>query len=306
MTRAAILAETKWALGRIYKPLERVLRECGYDVQYFDTYVYSDLDLFKSCFQQFDVVIGHSASVCYLMQKDLNESNAHKFLLTLHSPVLDNSHFSEYVSLLKDITYTAACKAGVKTVRDVRGGYVAWTPFGVDLNIFPMSKTSTTLNTAGFIGNFETSEAHISVKRPGTFAEICARSKLNPKYIYNQPSDLGPLLYKDLDVLICCSTYESGPLGVFEAAALGIPVLTPAVGNSQLIPGLKLFETVGDAVAILQQWRDHPAERLEYASALQKEVRDKWSMDTLLKTYMVPVVQHVVCKQPTILPVSFD
>jgi hypothetical protein len=308
MARIAILAETKWALGRIYKALERVLRVCGYDVSYFDTYVYDDLDAFRACHHTFDVIIGHSASVCCFFGDDLNESNAHKFLLTVHSPVLNNPHFSETVSMLKDITYTSSCQTGVQSVQTIRGGHVFWTPFGADLTVFPMNTTTPSLKRAGFIGHgrVETTDAYTAVKRPNMFAEICRQAQLDARFIYNQPSDLGALIYKDLDVLICCSTYESGPLGVFEAAALGIPVLTTAVGNSQRIPGLKVFSTVDEAVAILQRWKHYPNERTEYAAALQTTVRTQWSMDACLRDHMIPVVQHILCKQSKVVPVYLE
>jgi glycosyltransferase involved in cell wall biosynthesis len=118
----------------------------------------------------------------------------------------------------------------------MRNEYIAWTPFGADLVSFPSRKPPKTLQTAGFVGHVDTNIDYESVKRPNMFASICRMSDIKPIYVYGQTPESPEGLYQGIDVLICCSVYESGPLGIFEAAAMGIPVLTTAVGNSKFIP----------------------------------------------------------------------
>ena len=89
------------------------------------------------------------------------------------------------------------------------------------------------LKTAGFIGHPQPQNMQItgSAKRPEWFREICELHGLTPKftradYTYETMQEL----YDSIDVLFCTSSSEGGPLGPFEAALCGVPVISTKVG----------------------------------------------------------------------------
>jgi len=86
---------------------------------------------------------------------------------------------------------------------------------------------------AGFVGVSTPQNMQVTgnAKRPELFLDICNRYGFTPKfsnkdYSYQSISEF----YKSIDVLICCSTEEGGPLGPFEAAMCGVPVISTKVG----------------------------------------------------------------------------
>jgi hypothetical protein len=111
---------------------------------------------------------------------------------------------------------------------------------------------------------------------------------LEPVYIHSREVHD---MYKDIDALICCSELEGGPLGIFEAASCGVPVLTRRVGNVQYIKGIALFETTDEALRTIDIWNGNVVRLREYAKAVTKEVRINWSMRTLINRHLVPVLE---------------
>jgi hypothetical protein len=123
------------------------------------------------------------------------------------------------------------------------------------------------------------------------FADICRRGGIEPVYIHGRNvRDL----YSDIDALICCSELEGGPLGIFEAASCGVPVLTRRVGNVQYIKGIAMFETVDEALRLIDIWNGNVDGLREYAKAVTKEVRVNWSMRNLITKHLVPVLNPVM------------
>ena len=86
---------------------------------------------------------------------------------------------------------------------------------------------------AGFVGQSTSQNMQItgSAKRPEMFLEICNRYGFTPKFSNKDYAyDSIQQFYDSIDVLICCSTEEGGPLGPFEASMCGVPVLSTKVG----------------------------------------------------------------------------
>jgi glycosyltransferase involved in cell wall biosynthesis len=121
------------------------------------------------------------------------------------------------------------------------------------------------------------------------FVEICKQVGAEPVYLIDRE---GADIYKDIDLLICCSQFEAGPLGIFEAAACGVPVLTRPVGNAQLVKGIATFDTVDDAVAQIRAWNSSIDTLRAHAAAVTAEVRTNWSMEKLIARHIVPLVRE--------------
>ena len=81
---------------------------------------------------------------------------------------------------------------------------------------------------AGFVGN---PNASSSIKRPEWFLRICRLHGLTPvfsntDYTYESMQNF----YDGIDYLFVTSSTEGGPLGPFEAALCGVPVISTKVG----------------------------------------------------------------------------
>jgi hypothetical protein len=98
-------------------------------------------------------------------------------------------------------------------------------------------------------------------------------------------------LYSSFDVFLCASTLDAGPLGNFEAAALGIPVLSTAVGNWKYVKSALFFQTEEQAVDILTRWQTNAHERISYAHKVRDEVHAAWTNDVLIRTHLLPVLE---------------
>jgi glycosyltransferase involved in cell wall biosynthesis len=59
--------------------------------------------------------------------------------------------------------------------------------------------------------------------------------------------------YDSVDILICTSSTEGGPLGVFEAIACGVPAISTNVGLVKEVDSIHKFETVQEACDIIER-----------------------------------------------------
>lgn len=126
-------------------------------------------------------------------------------------------------------------------------------PATVRLGRFSWAPKSTPLVRAGFVGLSKYNDAFFeNIKRPGMFLEICKQAGLEPvfteqKYTYETIEKF----YHSVDVVICTSVNEGGPLGVFEAIACGVPVISTPVGVVKELPFIPAFNSVERAVQLL-------------------------------------------------------
>jgi glycosyltransferase involved in cell wall biosynthesis len=136
----------------------------------------------------------------------------------------------------------------------------------------------------GIIGTVGDIEEYNRIKGFDMFIDICRRGGFEPVYIFGR--DGKSELYDGMDALICCSQLEGGPLGIFEAASCGIPVLTRRVGNAQYVKGIALFDTADEALGILDIWNGNVDGLREYTKAVTSDVRINWSMRTLIRQHL--------------------
>jgi len=185
-----------------------------------------------------------------------------------------------------------------------RGDDVPWFPTGVDIDKFPLLDAPRCLNTEckriGFIGHYPNTPEDIDncpriraqneTKRPQMFLDICEASNAEPVLIngYSITAD-AKQIYGDIDLLICCSTHESGPLGVFEAAACGIPVLSTRVGLIGMVDGMKFISSVDDVKSFLEN-----TNLTEYRNRVTREIRENWSFEKLIAHYWVPAINKKI------------
>jgi predicted O-methyltransferase YrrM len=90
-------------------------------------------------------------------------------------------------------------------------------------------------------------------------------------------------MFDGIDLFMCCSTSEGGPLGIFEAAASGLPVLTTKVGNAQEISGIATFTTSQEAIEQINSWNANLRKLMICTERVTREVRTNWNMEVCVK-----------------------
>ena len=297
--KVAVWCESKWAFGRIGKAIKK------YIPGQVDLYDWSNGDenglLWSSGkWKEYDSIISNTSlhSLKNLYGFEPSEDMLKRFVVIAHFPRFDEmSYFKETLEGHKQQSRYGGVSQETCQEMEKYGVDASYTPFGADTDVFPWThRVTEPIRRLGIIGGTKRTkewgahEEYVKNKGLGMFADICQRGGFEPVYIHGRD---GTDLYKDIDALICCSELEGGPLGIFEAASRGVPVLTRRVGNVQYIKGIALFDTANEALRQLDIWNGNVDGLREYARAVTKEVRINWSMCTLITKYLAPVLNPV-------------
>ena len=134
-----------------------------------------------------------------------------------------------------------------------RVGPVFDTPASARLSRFER-KTARPIKTIGWCGIPESAVnfGGKDLKRFSLFEEIVKKTGLDSKvshrdFTYDTMQDF----YDSIDLLICTSLTEGGPLGPFEAIACGVPVISTPVGLIKEMKSVQTFETSDQAHAFI-------------------------------------------------------
>ena len=108
---------------------------------------------------------------------------------------------------------------------------------------------------AGFVGFPEAESVQVTgaTKQPWMFIEICKQSGFEPVFSRKDFTyETMQQFYDSIDVLVCTSSTDGGPLPPLEAIACGVPAISTDVGNMSdfQIPGR--FNTIDQAVTLLK------------------------------------------------------
>ena len=87
--------------------------------------------------------------------------------------------------------------------------------------------------------------------------------------------------------MLVTSTAEGVGTSICEAAACHIPVVSTKVGYATQLKNIKTFETVEEAVDIINALKDNPK---EYTDRLALEVRTEWNWTKIAHEYWKPII----------------
>lgn len=296
--KVAVWCETKWALGRIGNAIKKYIP----NVDMYDWSKSEDNGVFwiSGKWKEYDFIISNTTlhTVKQLYGIEPNEDMIRRFVIIGHCPRFEGmSYFKETLDGYSPLSKYGGVSEETCAEMKKYGVDAAYIPFGVDTDVFPRThKVSGPVRRLGIIGNMERANQveekneYIKIKGLDMFVDICNRGGFEPVYIFGCE---GNNLYKDIDALICCSQLEGGPLGIFEAASCGIPVLTRHVGNAQYVKGIALFDTVEEALQILENWNENIDALRDYTNSVNQEVRIHWSMRTLITKHLMPVLSNL-------------
>ena len=280
-TRIAIWTDLSWALGRI---AENIKKNISCEVDMYD-YRYSDQIFKDETWKRYDKIYAKSD----IFHMDIPDELKKKLIVTIHCPTFEHEYFKEYIENWTGVTYTGVSYETCENMRNIGIPNVIWTPFGADLDMFHNTfLVKGPIRRIGINGAFHkhATPAYTKTKGLYMFQEICKLLNAEPIFLIDRTTNI----YDGIDLLICCSEFEAGPLGIFEAAACGIPVLTRPVGNVRHIKGIATFDTTEDAVRQITTWNDNISILEEYTKTVTHEVRINWSMNKLIKEHLVPCI----------------
>jgi len=287
--KIAIFSEKKWAFGRIHHALIKHLKHL-YDFEYFDWAKSEDCErFFRKEWKNFDIILGNTVITYSMVETGwlpfVPQDYLDKCIAVGHTSAMNHPILREYVKNTQGPLYCGITQQVVDVIYEEYQVKCELTHTGIDLDHFYPTRIITSIKRAGIIGNPDTS---IDIKRLDMFRDICTLANIEPVYIFGKDFELHHKLYEDIDVFMYTSSIEGAGLGILEAACCGIPVITTKVGYSLYLKNIKTFDTVEEAVKLIQWLGDNIK---DYTDKLSQEIRDEWNWDNVCEKYWKPVFE---------------
>lgn len=288
--KIAIWNKGEWCMGKINESFKRHMSK-WYDVDLYDWGDYNNsLKLWTNDkWREYDIITGPTTILQCLDLIDLTKyvdvpELCSKLVCQCHSSNENiTSHFREIILPDKGILYV-----GINNDMKDFVSYVTPTPIDIDL-YYPFKEIED-IKRVGFIGDGNSSvKEWREVKRPDMFLEICEKSNVEPVFLHGKSFKLYKDLYKDIDMLICCSVHEGGPQGILEAGACNIPVISTHVGYCNMFDSMKKFNTVDEAVEIISHFKQNPDTIKPYSEEIGHIIRTNFEASYIFETYWKPV-----------------
>ena len=295
--KVAVWCETKWALGRIGNAIKKYIPNV--DIYNWSSVEDNSVLWASEKWKEYDAIISNTTlhTLKQLYGFEPSEEMLRRFVVIAHCPRFEGmSYFKETL----DGHSTLSRYGGVshETCLEMKkyGVDAAYVPFGADTDLFPLThKVTGPIQRLGIIGELKRAsnqtemDEYSKIKGFNMFSDICVRGGFESVEIFGRE---GTDMYSNIDALICCSELEGGPLGIFEAASCGIPVLTRRVGNAQYVKGIATFDTTEEALQILASWNKNVEALRDCTKNVTNEVRNNWSMRTLITRHLLPLIDN--------------
>ena len=294
--KVAIFSEKKWAFGRIHMALIKYMKQ-WYDFEYFDWGNGGDCErLFKNEeWKNFDIILGNTVITYGPAESGwfsgvVPQEYLDKCIAVGHTSAMNHPVLKEFIKNKQGPLYCGITQQVVDAILDTFQLKCNLTHIGIDLDNFYPTRVITSIKRAGIIGNPNNT---IDLKRLDMFQAICEKAGIEPVYIHGMDMDLNHKLYEDIDVFMYTSSIEGAGLGILEAACCGIPVITTKVGYSLYLNNIKTFDTVDEAVALIEWLSGNDIK--EYTDTLSQEIRDEWNWKIICEKYWKPVFEKRIC-----------
>jgi glycosyltransferase involved in cell wall biosynthesis len=296
-----------WSHARVYWDL---INSCSDQFTFnyinwsFDNNNYNFNDLSKA----YDVILVDMNSAMEAMDYQFNEDVLKKVLPICHGPqqVADytfqskNTRLKKYLdkkNLLEDLNkFKKILCVSPNTIHAIKKqapqvvNKLIFTSLAVDPNNFPKSTfIRKNVNNLGYLTHFDTTQCQGMNTKRGYLAT--AVSKFTNLDLINRSDmtfHLMDLIYKDIDIYLMTSIYESGPLGLFEAGICGIPIIASPAGSApQFLAngGGILTETfdeeeyVSMAINTINFWKNNPEEFTKQSIMIRENTLQRYTWD---------------------------
>jgi glycosyltransferase involved in cell wall biosynthesis len=288
-----------WAMGRIHnaiiKYMIRFFGEENVNITFFNWSLIEDTSKLIETWKDYDLIISNTSiyndKFKFFKHLYSDDKFLSKVVSVSHTPLIRHSYFDENIDnlnreQLSKIRLGHVCNSGAEIwKKHYNLDKILYLPCGVDLEDFPYREKLRYPRNIGIIGKPDYQDDVEAIKQISMFKEIVKYTALNPVYIHSRPFTENAKLYEDVDMLICCSTVEAGPLGILEAASMGIPVFSTKVGNLVELESIKFFENADEASKIINNFLSNPEDLIKYVNNVTNEVRQKFNWETLVEKY---------------------
>ena len=212
-----LICDPEWSTGSIAKDLVMLMPDKNLVIQTWAKY---------REFPDEDLMIGFTMMTCGRWPSSRKRNAIH---ICCHPHEFYVPEIQEYFQTRPKLFFAGVSK---ECAESIPGAYGHVLPASARASRFER-RVRPRKKIAGFIGRPTPQNVQITgpVKRPEWFLEICKRHNLTP-YFSNQDFTYGTMqnFYDGIDYLFCTSSSEGGPLGTFEAALCGVPVISTKVG----------------------------------------------------------------------------
>ena len=245
-----IFADAIWSMGSIVKDLQHIIKE--WDISILDYREQYEEPDFIQVLNEFDAVTW----MC------LASLNVFPELKNAAGMCLGLAEFNLFNSLTQEKMPKIMAGQNATTCAEMSLKYpnceIYYTPASARVSRFVPKKMAPKVKKLGWVGS-STHKKHGAFgdnKRESMFLEICemagkAAVFSESDYVYENMQDF----YNGVDVLLCTSLLEGGPLGPFEAIACGVPVISTKVGLVAEMKTVPFFETKEEAWELIK-WYD--------------------------------------------------
>lgn len=290
--RIAIWTPLDHALGRIHQSLKTRLEADGHTVDIYNWSFREETFLLRDRLLTYDRVVGTSLITSSNLF-DLTSVHVRSRLIAVAHIGVNNAHFLEKFAHVSASTPIAAVGAvsldAVEFFAPQVSQPLVYLPCGIDPCEFSVRPAPRVIRRLGFVGNMDGGTEYKQVKRPEWMVDICRLSGCELVPNLNQPTDAA--LYDHIDMLVCTSVVEGGPLGILEAAACGVPVISTRVGNVARLEHIRFFSSPQEAAALILSLNTSPDALATYTAAVTSEVRQRFNWDVLYSMYWRPLFE---------------
>ena len=308
--KVAVWCETKWALGRIGNAIKKYIPNV--DIYNWGSVEDNSILWASDKWKEYDAIISNTTlhTLKQLYGFEPSEDMLRRFVIIAHCPRFEGmSYFKETLDGHSKLSRYGGVSQETCLEMKKYGVDAAYVPFGADTDVFPLThKVTGPIQRLGIIGELKRAsnqtemDEYSKIKGFNMFSDICVRGGFESVEIFGRE---GTDMYSNIDALICCSELEGGPLGIFEAASCGIPVLTRRVGNAQYVKGIATFDTAEEALQILASWNKNVEALRVCTNNVTNEVRNNWSMYALITRHLLPLIDNSYTMDISDIPVVY-
>ncbi len=208
---------------------------------------------------------------------------------------LDNAHFMERIKYTEGPIFHCVNEEIQQSAKDKYNVDATLVKAGKPTADFAPFKTVNKINVLAINGSPAIGEEWCKVKRPKMLVEIAEEANCAVTYLWKRP-EKDNQIYKNIDMYVCTSTYESGPAGIMECALSKIPVMSTNTGHGKNIKSIKTFDTIEEAVEIINELNSNPQLLSQYIDDVYNEVIEEYDWSNIAPKYWIPLIENFLNK----------
>lgn len=201
-------------------------------------------------------------------------------------------HFKELINPRNEITWCSAGEDVAEYLNHEYGIESHQVMGGVSSNDFYPTRNVNIIKKLGLNGTPYINPEWDKIKRPHMLNDIANGIGGEAIFINGKHLDDGYKMYEDIDMYVCTSVNDRGPYGIIEAAFCKIPVISTKTGVALKSKTIKTFETVEEAVNIINDLNSDPLKLRAYINEVYEEITAEYSWENITEKYWIPIFEN--------------